>query len=273
MKHYYRIGEIVELYGVGPDSLRYYEKLGILKPHRGENNYRMYHIHDLWRLNVIRDLRELGFSMAQIQEYLEHRSLDSTEELLTRELSVIEKRMRALENLKSNIEDRLDVLKEIRTQPLGVIEQKYIGRRHCYTIPSGYQIDEEMDMLIKQLVNKDPDKLYISATTGSAQSFPCPAPEPAITGIIPRSLLLKKAETKSSRKASISPSAMTAAVPGMKLTSPLSFPMQKNTGSRPQALSWSFCWLTSTRRMTCRSAGQSCRFSARPASWICPHIH
>ena len=161
MKHYYRIGEIVELYGVGPDSLRYYEKLGILKPHRGENNYRMYHIHDLWRLNVIRDLRELGFSMAQIQEYLEHRSLDSTEELLTRELSVIEKRMRALENLKSNIEDRLDVLKEIRTQPLGVIEQKYIGRRHCYTIPSGYQIDEEMDMLIKQLVNKDPDKLYI----------------------------------------------------------------------------------------------------------------
>ena len=51
--------------------------------------------------------------------------------------------MRALENLKSNIEDRLDVLKEIRTQPLGVIEQKYIGRRHCYTIPSGYQIDEE----------------------------------------------------------------------------------------------------------------------------------
>ena len=61
MKHYYRIGEISRLYGVGPDSLRYYEELGILKPHRGENNYRMYHIHDLWRLNVIRDLRSLDF--------------------------------------------------------------------------------------------------------------------------------------------------------------------------------------------------------------------
>ena len=36
MKHYYRIGEISRLYGVGPDSLRYYEELGILKPHRGE---------------------------------------------------------------------------------------------------------------------------------------------------------------------------------------------------------------------------------------------
>ena len=62
MKHYYRIGEISQLYNIGPDSLRYYEKLGILKPHRGENDYRLYHVHDLWRLNVIRDLRELGFS-------------------------------------------------------------------------------------------------------------------------------------------------------------------------------------------------------------------
>ena len=104
MKHYYRIGEISRLYGVGPDSLRYYEELGILKPHRGENNYRMYHIHDLWRLNVIRDLRELGFSMAQIQDYLQNRTLSSTEELLTRELSVIQERVNKLEELKANID-------------------------------------------------------------------------------------------------------------------------------------------------------------------------
>lgn len=161
MKHYYRIGEISKLYGISPDSLRYYEELGILKPHRSENNYRMYHIHDLWRLNVIRDLRALGFSMAQIQDYLEHRSLTSTEDLLARELSVIEEKIVALEELKSNIHDRLNTLREIRTQPLGVIEKKWIEERRCYLIPSGYQIDEEMDMLIKQLINKNPDRLYI----------------------------------------------------------------------------------------------------------------
>lgn len=161
MKHYYRIGEISRLYGVGPDSLRYYEELGILKPHRGENNYRMYHIHDLWRLNVIRDLRELGFSMAQIQDYLEHRTLASTEELLTKELSLIRERIRKLQDLQANIEDRLSVLKEIQRQPLGVIEEKYLEERRCYTISSGYRMDEEMDMLIKQLINKNPDRLYI----------------------------------------------------------------------------------------------------------------
>lgn len=161
MKHYYRIGEIAKLYNIGPDSLRYYEELGLLKPHRGENNYRMYHIHDLWRLNVIRDFRELGFPMERIKEYLNHRSLTSTKEILEEELKVINSRMESLEKLKSNIEDRLETLYDIQNQPLGVIEEKEIGDRRCYTIHSGYQMDVEMDMLMKQLLNKNRDKLYI----------------------------------------------------------------------------------------------------------------
>lgn len=66
MKQYFKIGEISELYHIGADSLRYYEELGILTPKRGKNNYRLYSIHDIWRLNVIRDLRPLGFSMDRI---------------------------------------------------------------------------------------------------------------------------------------------------------------------------------------------------------------
>ncbi|MDY5986410.1 MerR family transcriptional regulator [Sporofaciens sp. SGI.106] len=161
MKHYYRIGEISRLYNIGPDSLRYYEELGILKPHRGENNYRMYHIHDLWRLNVIRDLRELGFSMEKIKDYLNNRSLASTKAMLQEELDVINNKMQALADLKANIEDRLETLHDTMTQPLGIIEKKELPVRHCHTIHSGYKIDVEMDLLIKQLLNKDKDKLYI----------------------------------------------------------------------------------------------------------------
>ena len=35
MKDYYKINEIARLYGIGVDSLRYYEKLGILRPAPG----------------------------------------------------------------------------------------------------------------------------------------------------------------------------------------------------------------------------------------------
>ncbi len=61
MSTFYKIGEIAALYGVSTDVLRYYEELGILVPRRGSNGYRIYRTEDLWCLNIIRDLRELGF--------------------------------------------------------------------------------------------------------------------------------------------------------------------------------------------------------------------
>lgn len=161
MKHYYKIGEISKLYNIGTDSLRYYEELGILKPERGENGYRMYHLHDLWRLNVIRDLRELGFPMEKIKEYLSGRSLASTEQMLQEELDIIGEKMNALSALRTNIEERLETIHDAMRQPLGVIEEKDIPPRRCHTIHRGYHEDMEMDMLMKQLVNKDKEKLYI----------------------------------------------------------------------------------------------------------------
>ena len=63
MKDFYKISEISRLYGVGPDSLRYYERLGLLRPRRDEDNgYRLYSLRDIYKLSVIRDLRTLGRS-------------------------------------------------------------------------------------------------------------------------------------------------------------------------------------------------------------------
>ena len=90
MSTFYKIGEIAALYGISTDILRYYEELGILVPRRAPNGYRVYRTEDLWCLNVIRDLRELGFSMDQIRSYIENRSIGSTLELFQKEMHVIE---------------------------------------------------------------------------------------------------------------------------------------------------------------------------------------
>ena len=75
MKNYYKISEISKLYDIGVDSLRYYERLGILTPKRDTNGYRLYNLTDLYKLNIIRDLRALNFSMTQIKDYLDKQSL------------------------------------------------------------------------------------------------------------------------------------------------------------------------------------------------------
>lgn len=161
MKQYYKIGEISKLYNIGPDSLRYYEDLGILTPERSEKGYRLYSLNDLWRLNVIRDLRSLDFSMERIKDYLHRRSINTTEELLLEELSIIDEKIHTLNELKENVEERLQTIREAKEQPIGEIQKVYYKKRRCHIIHSGYKTDEEMDMLIKQLLNKDKNNLYI----------------------------------------------------------------------------------------------------------------
>lgn len=161
MKQFYKIGEISKLYEIGPDSLRYYEELGLLDPKRGENGYRLYGLTDLWRLNVIRDLRKLNFPMEKIQKYMNQRSVESTKELLSEELSIIEEHIEALIQLKENVSERLSTLEEAKAQPLGNVIEKDFKARRCHIINHPFHTDEEMDMLIKQLLNKDKNNLYI----------------------------------------------------------------------------------------------------------------
>ncbi len=118
MKQFYKINEISKLYNIGPDSLRYYEKLGLLSPKRGKNNYRLYTLDDLWRLNIIRDLRRLGFPMEKIREYMDNRSVENTRKLLTEELDAIHQQIQELNRLQKNVEERLLTLSGAEDQTL-----------------------------------------------------------------------------------------------------------------------------------------------------------
>ena len=85
MREYYRIHELAQLFGLCPDTLRYYEERGLLHPVRGENRYRMYGIQDVVTLNIIRSLRDLDLPTGEIRGYLEARTVEETLALLDRE--------------------------------------------------------------------------------------------------------------------------------------------------------------------------------------------
>ena len=71
-----------------------------------------YIVHDIWRLNVIRDLRNLDFSMEQIKDYLNNRSITSTESLFEQELSAIDNKLEELDCAERKMfQNRLQTLK------------------------------------------------------------------------------------------------------------------------------------------------------------------
>ena len=67
-----RIGELAKATGTKAETIRYYERAGILPAaDRTDNNYRDYSQDHLAALTFVRRARELGFSMAQVSEGLQ----------------------------------------------------------------------------------------------------------------------------------------------------------------------------------------------------------
>src|ERR1700737_1414444 len=67
----YMISAVAELYKLHPQTLRLYERVGLLKPSRSQGNTRLYTDDDLERLEVILTLtRELGVNLAGIEVIL-----------------------------------------------------------------------------------------------------------------------------------------------------------------------------------------------------------
>lgn len=165
MERYFKIGELSRLYGVGTDTIRYYEELGLIRPVRGENGYRMYDIKDIWRMNVIRDLRGLGFSMERIRDYLCDRSVQSTLDMLAEEQAAIRLQMEELERLHANVQRRKAAIEAAQKKPVGVVEQARFAARRCHEIRQPFTGDEEMDILLKQLLNQLQNRLYIIGNT------------------------------------------------------------------------------------------------------------
>ena len=70
----YTISAIADLYDVHPQTLRLYEREGLLKPSRSQGNTRLYTDADLERLEVILSLtRDLGVNLAGVEIILNMR--------------------------------------------------------------------------------------------------------------------------------------------------------------------------------------------------------
>jgi DNA-binding transcriptional MerR regulator len=66
-----RRGELAAATGVNPETLRFYEEIGLIgKPSRAANGYRQYPPATVQRLTFIRAIKDLGFTLREIEELL-----------------------------------------------------------------------------------------------------------------------------------------------------------------------------------------------------------
>ncbi len=172
-KEYYKIGEIANLYGIGTDSLRYYEEIGILKPARDVNGYRMYNIGDIRTLNILRELRSIGFSMEEIKGHLADFNLQKTLDLFQAEIEAIDKKTAELVALRKQLADRIEEIEDHRcTVPSPVPEVQSLPGRKILRLSENVYRDEDLDIVIKKLQKEYEDQLYIIGNGSIGSTIP-----------------------------------------------------------------------------------------------------
>lgn len=84
MKYKLRIGEFAKLKNVTTETLRHYDRVGLLKPVEvdPETGYRYYTVFQSEKLATIIELKLLGFSIEEMKDFLNDRQLQSTYALL-----------------------------------------------------------------------------------------------------------------------------------------------------------------------------------------------
>src|SRR5205807_7249624 len=96
----YMISAVAELYKLHPQTLRLYERVGLLKPSRSEGNTRLYTDEDLQRLDVILTLtRDMGVNLAGIEIILNMREkMLEMEKQMTEFASIVQQELSRVAN-------------------------------------------------------------------------------------------------------------------------------------------------------------------------------
>jgi len=104
-----KIGEVSKRSGVGVETLRFYERLGLLgHPSRTSSGYRLYDDATLERLDFIKRAQVLGFSLAEIAQIIAHKHAGQSpcadvREIVRARLRELDERMKEMQRYRKEL--------------------------------------------------------------------------------------------------------------------------------------------------------------------------
>lgn len=128
-----RIGELARATDTKAETIRYYEREGILPAaDRTDSNYRDYSPDHLATLAFVRRARELGFSMAQVRQLLalsdhDDKPCEDVDRLVQQQLGEVERRIADLTSLRNELSQMARSCNGERIGECRIVES--LGRR------------------------------------------------------------------------------------------------------------------------------------------------
>jgi Cu(I)-responsive transcriptional regulator len=134
------IGQAAAATGLPAKTIRYYEEIGLVTPHRGDNGYRVFRDTDVHKLSFLARARALGFGIESCRDLLalwedRTRTSASVRQIAQQHLAEIDARIAALSGMRDTLSDLITscagdhrpdcpILRDLETIPSGQIPQQ-----------------------------------------------------------------------------------------------------------------------------------------------------
>ena len=138
-----KIGELARAAGANSETIRYYERIGLLpQPDRTDSNYRDYGPRDADRLAFIRHARGLGFELADVRSLIElaeqpDGDCAAVDTIASKHLADVEQKIARLEKLRDELDQMVRACRGGRVGSCRIIEalgdHSHCGQDHLPT--------------------------------------------------------------------------------------------------------------------------------------------
>jgi len=106
----YKISEVAFITGLSIPTLRYYETLGLLKPVRQANNYRVFTDKELNWIDFIKRAKATGMPLVKIMTYAKLR--EQGHETIKERIAILEQQEQILHEEQAKIQGHIDFLQK-----------------------------------------------------------------------------------------------------------------------------------------------------------------
>ncbi len=146
MNNKFRIGELARIFNISTDTLRHYDKIGLLKPEQDDiNHYRYYDITSMFKLSRILFIKNLDISLSEIDDYMNNKNADRLLHMLKKKDEELEHKIHHLQNLKHKINTKLDLFEHYKTKHDTIYLQNLDNRFGVFIKTSG--LDDESKII------------------------------------------------------------------------------------------------------------------------------
>ncbi|CUO00238.1 MULTISPECIES: MerR family transcriptional regulator [Clostridium] len=151
MESKFSIGEIAKIHNVSVQTLRHYDKIGLLTPSyiNKETGYRYYSSKDFVIIDLIKQCKSMGLSLDEIKDIIHnYTSLDSILDIMKKQKDIIDKKINELNTIKNNISFLEKRINESLEEGINVIFIKEYPKREFikYNNTNRFTVEFEINL-------------------------------------------------------------------------------------------------------------------------------